>query len=45
MKSMVNLKREEMHLLFWVLRPPNNIKVESSIVKFKTACKDLNFDF
>ena len=24
---------------------PNNMKTESSIVKFKTACKDFNFDF
>ena len=23
----------------------NNMKTESSIVKFKTACKDFNFDF
>ena len=26
-------------------RLPNNMKTESSIVKFKTACKDFNFDF
>ena len=24
---------------------PNNMKTESSIVNFKTACKDFNFDF
>ena len=24
---------------------PSNMKVELSIVKFKTACKDFNFDF
>ena len=24
---------------------PNNMKTESSIVKFETACKDFNFDF
>ena len=24
---------------------PNNMKTESPIAKFKTACKDFNFDF